>query len=504
MDIVRCIFLLTLASLVYSLLWVVYTRVLHPLHGIPGPFWASVTRTWYTLASSKGDLEHVQRALHGKYGPLVRIAPNEVICADPEAIKTIYPIQAPIPTKTDFYDPWRVDAFSKHPDNFTASDEKVHGRRRRIVNHIYSLTNVLSLESYIDKCTKLFLQRLGEFADSGKAADLGEWLQWYSFDVIGELFFGRTFGFMQQSHDHEALIASLDAFLPVLSTVSVASSYYRPFMLISALLSSSRRKAVGVMTLFANTARRIVVQRREAETQEHADDKIRRDLLKQLLDIVRDKGEKVDFGFGDVAREAHIALFAGSDTTAIVLRSCFYYLMKSPEVHRQVVEELDQAASRNELSSPIQYGEASRLPLLGATIKEAMRLHPSVGFTLPRTVPAGGIEIAGTYIPAGWRVGMNAAVIGYNEEIFGRDALEFRPRRWLESDSAKMDKYMLVFGAGTRTCIGKNISLAEIYKLLPEVLRRFDVQLVDPAKEWKTHNFWFNKQTGIEVRIKRR
>lgn len=199
--------------------------------------------------------------------------------------------------------------------------------------------------------------------------------------------------------------------------------------------------------------------------------------------------------------------------------------MKNPEIYRQVVKELDGAAVRDELSSPVQYAEASKLPLFIATVKEAMRLHPSVGFTLPRTVPAAGIEIAGAYIPAGWRVGMNAAVVGYDKEIFGPDASSFRPARWLDGDATKMDKCMLVFGAGTRTCIGKNvstqprpaninranpllsdyqISLAEIYKLLPEVLRRFDVQLVDPAKDWKTHNFWFNKQTGIDVRIRRR
>lgn len=174
----QSVLLLALACSIYSLLWVVYTRAFHPLHKIPGPFWASVTRIWYTAASINGDMEHVQRALHKKHGPLVRIAPDEVICADPEAIKTIYPTQVPIPTKTDFYVPWRVDSFSKYPDNFTASDEKLHAQRRKIVNHIYSLTTVLSLESYIDNCTQLFLQRLGEFADQEKRTDLGEWLQW--------------------------------------------------------------------------------------------------------------------------------------------------------------------------------------------------------------------------------------------------------------------------------------------------------------------------------------
>lgn len=149
--------------------------------------------------------------------------------------------------------------------------------------------------------------------------------------------------------------------------------------------------------------------------------------------------------------------FAGSDTTAIAMRACFYYLMKNLEFYRQVQAEVDGAASSGLLSSPVRYTEASKLPLLYTRVKEAMRLHPSVGLTLPRVVPAGGMEIAGTYIPAGWWVGMNAAVVGYNKEVYGDDAGGFRPTRWLEEDTAKMDRSMLVFGAGTRMCIGKNV-----------------------------------------------
>ena len=54
--------------------------------------------------------------------------------------------------------------------------------------------------------------------------------------------------------------------------------------------------------------------------------------------------------------------------------------MKHPKISGQVIVELDVAASRDELSSPVQYAEALTLPLLCATTKEAMRLHPSVGF----------------------------------------------------------------------------------------------------------------------------
>lgn len=149
--------------------------------------------------------------------------------------------------------------------------------------------------------------------------------------------------------------------------------------------------------------------------------------------------------------------FAGSDTTAIAMRAVFYYLMTNPETYQKLMSELDKAAAKGELSSPVKYAEAIKLPYLCATIKEAMRLHPSVGLTMPRIVPAGGVTLAGHFIPAGYRVGINAAVLHYNKEIFGDDADSFNPSRWLERDATMMDKYMLHFGAGTRTCIGKNV-----------------------------------------------
>jgi len=51
-------------------------------------------------------------------------------------------------------------------------------------------------------------------------------------------------------------------------------------------------------------------------------------------------------------------------------------------------------------------------------------------------------------------------VVQFNKEVFGEDAHEFRPERWLESEDKyhAMNKAMMVFGAGTRTCLGKHVN----------------------------------------------
>ncbi|KIW60511.1 hypothetical protein PV05_00723 [Exophiala xenobiotica] len=491
--------LLSLVALVgYWICWIIYARHFHPLSKIPGPWLASVSRLWYMQQIARGDMQDTQRRLHAKYGPMLRIAPNEVACSSPDAIKSIYRNQGAL-DKTDFYTVWNSQNFSKHRDMFTGVNDKAHGERRRIFNHVYSLSNVLKSEEYIDKCSELFLQRIAEYQDGSKPFDLGKWLQMYAFDVIGELYFGRMFGFMETGGDHGSWIESLDLLMPFLCMTAVAPSYVRPLILASALVVPGSLKALKAIDNIGVAARGCVAKRFDENRKD--EEQPRTDLLEQLYEIHREKGEKVDFQLGDIQQEAYVGLFAGSDTTAIGFRSVFYHLMKNPAVYEQVLQEIDTAAEKGELSSPVKYAEAIKLPFLCACIKEALRVHPGVALTMGRTVPAEGLELCGVYIPGGYRVGMNGAVVHYDKNIFGEDADQYRPGRWLEGDTSKMDKSMLHFGAGTRTCIGKNISLAELHKLIPYLLRNFKVEMWEQDKTWKTTNLWFHKQEGLEVRV---
>ena len=177
---------------------------------------------------------------------------------------------------------------------------------------------------------------------------------------------------------------------------------------------------------------------------------------------------------------------AGSDTTASSLGAVFHYLLRSPTSYHKLVEEIDTlladgtvAPSRNKTC--ISWADAQKMPYLDAVIQESFRLFPAVGLLLERQVPQSGAAICGEHIAAGTIVGCNAWVLHRRPEIFGQDAETFRPERWLEADANKtkeMKAAMFHFGAGSRTCIGKNISILEIYKLVPNLLRHFKVCLL--------------------------
>ena len=94
-------------------------------------------------------------------------------------------------------------------------------------------------------------------------------------------------------------------------------------------------------------------------------------------------------------------MVAGSDTTSISLCAVLYNLYKSPATLAKLRKELREAAQTGSISDPITFKEAQSLPYLQAVIKEALRVHPATGFTMPRVVPAGGASIAGRYFPQG-------------------------------------------------------------------------------------------------------
>ena len=116
--------------------------------------------------------------------------------------------------------------------------------------------------------------------------------------------------------------------------------------------------------------------------------------------------------------------------------------MRSPSAYAKLVAEIDAASQAGQLSPIVQYHEAVGLAYLMACCKEGMRLHPSVGMTLPRHVPRGGCVIAGQWFPEGVRVGVNAAVVQRDKSIFGHDTDDFVPERWFGPHAAKMERYM--------------------------------------------------------------
>jgi hypothetical protein len=182
-------------------LWLAYNKLQAGLRGIPGPTVAAYTKLWRLYDVYRGNAHWTAIALHQQYGCVVRIGPNHVSLSDPSLIPLIYGTKENF-AKTGFY-PIQSISWKKQPQMnlFSTRDPEYHRVEKRKVGAAYSMPNLLQSEEAIDSCVKLFMQRLGELASRGDPVDLGEWLHYYAFDVVGEVTFARKLGFLEEGKD---------------------------------------------------------------------------------------------------------------------------------------------------------------------------------------------------------------------------------------------------------------------------------------------------------------
>lgn len=175
-----------------------------------------------------------------------------------------------------------------------------------------------------------------------------------------------------------------------------------------------------------------------------------------------------------IQKRSHCLLLiqAGADTTATGLGSTLRFLTTHPDKKRKAEQEIQDADSKGLLSTPVKYEEARlHLPYFAACIKESLRLHPPATNFFARVVGQEGKNILGYYIPPGTEITSNAYIVQRDAEYYAPDPEAFRPERWLEDDAkaAEMDAVSFVFSMGPRVCLGKDIAILELHKLLPEV-----------------------------------
>lgn len=195
------------------------------------------------------------------------------------------------------------------------------------------------------------------------------------------------------------------------------------------------------------------------------------------------------------------------------MRAILYFLIRHPHVTERLRQELIDAGLDSNTRDPavVPYSVASKLPFLAAIIREALRLHPSVGMMLARGVPSGGVTLTSSsgdkyFVGAGAEIGVNPWIIQRNPVLFPEPEA-FKPDRWLLAEPeqlAAMNRAWLPFGAGRHTCSGQHISMLEITKLVPSLVLRYEIEWAPGAADISVSNYFFTMQTGLIVNLRPR
>lgn len=347
----------------------------------------------------------------------------------------------------------------------------------------------------------------------------------YAFDVIGNITYSERFGFLDRGEDVGGIIDALHNAMKYSTLIGI---YPRLHPLIFDTMAKFKASGAGGRLKIMDFVQKQMDKRNargdDVEKLPEKDETAPRDFLEKLLEANKKDPDKTTSYHIFMMGLSNI--IAGSDTTAVSLSAILYYLLKTPETLLKLREEIQAFEEEGRCGSlDVSFAESQEMPYLQAVLKEAMRLHAATGLPLWRVVPEGGADICGQFFPAGNVVGLNTWCAHYNEDVFGPDAKEFRPERWLEAERKgsehlkQMDNYYLPvsntswlltfhkltlkqFGLGSRTCLGRHISFLEMSKLIPKIVREFDFELEYPDRAWTTNNAWFVIPSDFMVKIK--
>ncbi|KAI2464794.1 cytochrome P450 [Annulohypoxylon bovei var. microspora] len=489
----------------------IYRLYLHPLAKIPGPRLAAITSLWYVYQVRKGRMMVLCRDLHKKYGPVVRISPNEVSFDSKEAYQAIYTGSQFI-EKGDFYwalsnNPGRIDwRFRRHQEDAFAFNGELNMQRykshRKNINQTYSTSSLKKYSERLDEVMDRFIAKLK--THEGEVLDLGDWIHLAVVECLGAVTLNWSPGFIDDESDHGFLAHSIKSWQQVTAFGSL-----QPWLIIAQKWPSLRSRIAKlfgidiklpasyvpfgprtVEVIKARTAAFLSSEKQANPAEAETDP----DMLAELLQATTKKPSwKVHYA----SAMASFNFIAGHETTTSIATSTLAAICSDPLIRARAQSELAEHGSDFEQCRYTQ-----------ACIKEALRVHPVTSLALWRKVPRGApLALHGFTLPAGTTVGVNVPALHLNPAVFGPDAAAYRPERWLAGPDAgrALDRTSLAWGGGAHTCPGRHLAELLLAKLVPALLRAFDVEVVEmPGVETMESFTYIAIMTGVKVRFRAR
>ncbi|OSX61370.1 hypothetical protein POSPLADRAFT_1145439 [Postia placenta MAD-698-R-SB12] len=491
----------------------------YKLRAYPGPFLAKFTSVWASWVINHNRWSETVDLLHRKYGPIVRLGPDSVSIADPSAFAVIYGHSSGA-LKAPFY-----DAFANHRirDLFNTRDRAEHSRKRRVEAHIFAPQSIRALEDTARVHFEILVRQWDAMCAHAEKAGRGSaegaigtvpwkvhdgrvffncmlWFSFWSFDTIGDLAFGHPFGMLETGKDTAQTVKSdvrgMEAIaqatsnsektklelvdIPAIEALTARADT----LFVVAYLPAWLQPIVGHLPSLQsgyNAAPKLAGLAVAAVANKFASKTDRADMLSKLLEG-RDKNGNL-YGPEELSAETWLLIIAGGDTTANTSCATTYYLARNPRIQAKLQAELDTALDGID-SDVASYDAVKDLPYLGAVINEGLRLHATVGVGLPCVVPPGGLTVLGHHLKEGSVVSSPIYSLQRSEAVWGENAREFYPERWLEA-SADAKKEMMrsfaPFSVGPRACLGRNLALQQLYIMFATLFRRYDFVLENDA-----------------------
>lgn len=250
-----------------------------------------------------------------------------------------------------------------------------------------SAHRVAALGGYEERVVRYANELIDQIAARpGQPMDASTWFNYYSFDVMGDLAFGRPFGMLTSGRPHYLLQAFEKGMRPV--------GWLSPLPWIIPVFAAA--PIIG-----ADFAQFVRWCREQVEKRMRMDVTVP-DIASWLFD---DPAVDPRWWTGD----GRLIVVAGSDTTAAALTYVFYHLAADPT---QVEKLRTELATRLRPGAPFGVRDVQSGPHLNGVIHEALRMHPPVPSGAPRLTPPEGITVDDVFVPGGTNVTVPPYVLG--------------------------------------------------------------------------------------------
>ncbi|OSC99351.1 cytochrome P450 [Trametes coccinea BRFM310] len=383
-----------------------------------------------------------------------------------------------------------------------------HRQQRRIMNPAFGPVQIRDL-------TEIFLQKADELArvwsratKDGPArvnvnADLGK----TTLDIIGLAGFGYDFHALNVDGKPSELNVAFRTFFANAAGASSLGGYLRSRFPILKYIPNARAKRVeGSAKVIRRVGTELVQTRKAALLREMQEKKVDglqrqdlqgRDLLTLLIraNMAKDVPESQRLSDEDVIGQIPTFLIAGHETTSTSTTWALYSLSVNVEAQKKLREELLAVGT----DTP-SMDELAALPYLDMVVRETLRLHSPVTMLIREAAKDDVIPVSEPFtdrygkvqheirIAKGNKVILPILALHRSKEIWGEDALEFKPERWEKAPDAIANVpgvwgHLLTFIGGPRACIGYRFSLIETKAILFSVIRAFEFELAVPAEK---------------------
>ncbi|TVY36228.1 Cytochrome P450 monooxygenase [Lachnellula subtilissima] len=417
----------------------------------------------YKLSNTGGFLDDVKRKYEKVIGGYtftqLVLGERVILTAEPENIKAILATQF-----KDFeLPPRRKVAFQPvFGHGIFTTDGGEWETSRALLRPNFSRSQVGDLDTFEVHISNM----ISKIPRDGSTVDLQALFFKLTMDSATDFLFGYSTNVLGSSGNSEAGQRFTDAFSYVTFKVGIEARIGRLVTIIP-----DKKYQEGVKFIHQYVAN-YVQKAMSLHQQNLKDGKLGEDDEKAGKYVFLEHLAKTDYSERKIQDELLNILLAGRDTTASLLGYFFYILARRPDVMEKLREEISKLGNTRP-----SFEEIKSLKYLQHCLNETLRLHPIVPMNSrvavrDTTIPLGGGPDGKSpvLVKKGQSVNYAAYVMQRRTDIYGEDALEFKPERW---EKLRPSWQYLPFNGGPRICIGQQFALTEASYTVIRLLQSF-------------------------------